>query len=499
MNGEIEDVAFRRAIEGTAEWISQYFSHPESYPVLSQVEPGEICGAFPAEAPLEGRSFDEILADFQDKILPGITHWNHPSFYAYFAISGSYPGILAELLSAALNVNGMLWKTSPAVTEIEELSLRYLRQMLGLGHDYFGIILDTASTSSLIAIAAAREALNELHIRQRGLAGRNDVPRLILYCSQEAHASIEKAAIVLGIGTENVRKIAVDQTYRMDPTELERQVETDSRNGCSPFCVIATVGTTSTTSVDPVPRIAEICRKYGLWLHVDAAYAGVAAMLPEKRDTLEGCTRADSLVVNPHKWLFTPIDLSAFYCRRPAVLKDAFSLVPEYLRTPEESDVTNLMDYGFQLGRRFRALKLWMVINYYGRRGLESMIREHIRLANVFKSWIEDSESFELMAPVPFSTICFRFRPVKHPPARTKHSNDEGEEILDRINEALLNEVNQSGEAFLSHTKLAGRFTLRCAIGNIRTRQAHVEKLCRLLEEKSRVVLQRFSRPDRGA
>ncbi|NIM19855.1 MAG: amino acid decarboxylase [Candidatus Latescibacteria bacterium] len=488
-----EDESFRRAIDQATQWIVRYFNQPEAYPVLSRVKPGDIRDAFPNTPPEEGRNYDELLEDFRTKILPGITHWNHPSFFAYFAITGSYPGILGELLSAALNINGMLWRTSPALTEIEDLSLDYLRNMLGIDEQFFGLILDTASTSSLIAMAAARESISELQIREKGLAGRTDVPRLRVYCSQEAHSSIDKAAIVLGVGSENVKKIGVDSEYRMDPSALERLIEEDVRKGYKPFCVVATVGTTSTTSVDPVAEIAEICMKHDLWLHVDAAYAGVAAILPEKKDTLAGCQLADSFVVNPHKWLFTPIDLSAFYCKRRSILRNAFSLVPEYLRDAEGPDVTNLMDYGFQLGRRFRALKLWMVINYYGRQGLENHIREHMRLADVFKAWVERNESFELMAPVPFSTVCFRYRPITGLPEDILNSEENREAAFDRANERLLEEVNRTGKAFLSHTKLHGKFTLRCAIGNIRTRESDINNLCLLLQEKAEAVLARFS------
>jgi aromatic-L-amino-acid decarboxylase len=488
-NNRSEDDAFRDCMDQVTQWIVHYFNHPESYPVLAQVQPGDIRSKFPNECPEHGCSFEDLIEDFQNKILPGITHWNHPAFYAYFAITGSYPGIVAETLTAALNVNGMLWRTSPSLTEIEQLSLNYLRQMLGLEPIPFAMILDTASTSSLLAIAAAREMMENLDIRNKGLAGRSDVPPLIVYCSQEAHSSIEKAAIVLGIGRDNVRRISTDSQFRMRSSELEKCIERDVASGKKPLCVVATVGTTSTTSVDPVSDIAVICGKHGIWLHVDAAYAGIAAILPEKRDTLAGCNAADSLVVNPHKWLFTPIDLSAFYCRRPSVLKNALSLIPEYLRVSEGSEVTNLMDYGFQLGRRFRGLKLWMVINYYGRRRLMELIRNHIRLANNFKSWVERSESFELMAPVPFSTVCFRFYPSQGKQHAESNSSRSIDADIDELNERLLEAINTTGEAFLSHTKIRGKFTLRCAIGNIRTEQTHLDSLCKILEETSTNLL----------
>jgi aromatic-L-amino-acid decarboxylase len=478
-----EEEAFRDGMDRVTRWIVHYFNHPDSYPVLAKVRPGEIRSKFPDDCPEHGRPIDDLLGDFEEKILPGVTHWNHPAFYAYFAITGSYPGIIAETLTAALNVNGMLWRTSPSLTEIEELALNYLRQMLALDSIPFAMIVDTASTSSLLAMAAARETIENLNVRDRGLAGRKDVPPLVVYCSEEAHSSIEKAAIVLGIGRNNVRRIGTDADYRLRADRLEEHVLRDIASGKKPLCVVATVGTTSTTSVDPVPAISEICGKYGIWLHVDAAYAGIAAILPEKRDTLAGCNAADSLVVNPHKWLFTPIDTSAFYCRNPSALRNALSLVPEYLRANEGSEVTNLMDYGFQLGRRFRGLKLWMVINYYGRRGLQKLVRRHIQLASEFKDWVERSESFELMARVPFSTVCFRFRPRRESSSPADALHESSEAVVDNMNERLLAAINATGKVFLSHTKIRGNYTLRCAIGNIRTERKHIADLCNILEE----------------
>jgi aromatic-L-amino-acid decarboxylase len=477
---------FRSAVERATGWMVDYFSHPERYPVLSRVKPGAVSAALPPRPPEDGRTFQALLDDFEQTIVPGITHWNHPSFFAYFAISGSMPGILGEYLSAALNVNGMLWRTSPALTELEIVTLGYLRDMLGLPESLFGMILDTASTSSLVALAAAREALPDLQIRIKGMAGRPDLPPLVLYTSRESHSSVEKAAIVLGIGQDNVRKIGVDDRLRMDAGELERRIEQDLASGKRPFCVVATVGTTSSTSIDPVPAIAAVCRRFSLWLHVDAAYAGIAAILPEMRLVLDGCQQADSLVVNPHKWLATPIDLSAFYCRKPEILKNAFSLIPEYLRTGDEGEVTNLMDYGFQLGRRFRALKLWMVINYFGVKGLQSMIRGHLQLAKVLAARIEESPLFELMAPVPFSTLCFRFNPYLQAAGVPVAEDRERERELQRLNETLLETVNATGSVYLSHTQLNGKYALRCAIGNMRTARKHIDALWEILDTEAR-------------
>jgi len=468
--------SFRRDGHRVIDWIAEYLAHPERYPVLAQVEPGQIKRSLAKEPPENPEPFESVLQDVDATIAPGLTHWNHPGFFAYFSISGSEPGILGELLCAAFNVNAMLWRTSPAATELEEVALDWLRQLVGLPAEFMGLINDSASVSSLCAIAAAREALG-LRIRQEGLAGRPELPRLRLYTSEHAHSSIEKAAIVLGIGQAGVKKIAVDDEFRLRSDALEAAVEEDVRAGWKPFCVVATVGTTSTTSIDPVPEIAAICERHKLWLHVDAAYGGAAAILPEKRSALAGCERADSIVVNPHKWLFVPLDCSAFYCRRPGILREAFSLVPEYLRTPEEDSVRNFMDYGIQLGRRFRALKLWMVLRAFGVEGLRQHLRAHIALADQFRRWIEASSDFELLAPVPFSVVCLRSQPNDLP------SRPEAEAYLNLLNEKLLESVNRTGEVFLSHTALDGKFTLRLAIGNLRTTEAHVRRAWELLQE----------------
>jgi aromatic-L-amino-acid decarboxylase len=467
MMGDMPEAEWLEHGRWAVEWVARYLAHPERYPVLAQSQPGAVRGALPPAPPRGGEAMAAITADFERLILPGITHWNHPSFFAYFAITGSAPGILGELLSAALNVNGMLWKTSPAATELEETVMDWLRQMLGLPQGLFGIIMDTASVATLCAIAAAREAVAAHPFREEGMAGG---PRLRLYTSEQAHSSVEKAAITLGLGRRGVRTIPVDREFRMDPAALRRAVADDRAGGWRPFCVVAFVGTTSTTSVDPVPAIADVCEAEGMWLHVDGAYAGMAAIAPEFRWALAGCERADSIVVNPHKWLFTPIDCSAVYCRRPEVLRGAFSLVPEYLRTTEaaQDGVHDLMNYGVQLGRRFRALKLWFIIRYFGWDGLAARIREHIRLGQEVARWVDADPNFERLAPTPFSTVCFRYRP---PTLRGQAGEDER---LDRLNSALLDAVNASGRAYLSHTRLEGRLALRMAIGNIRTTEAHV-------------------------
>jgi aromatic-L-amino-acid decarboxylase len=402
-------------------------------------------------------------------VLPGVTHWNHPGFFAYFANSSTAPAILGEMLAATLNVNGMLWKTGPAATELEMVALDWLRQLLGLPDGLFGVIQDTASAATLVALAAAREAIPGFDVRRHGLSGR---PKLRMYASEHAHSSVEKAGIVLGIGQEGLRKVPVDEAFRMDVDALRRAVAEDRAAGVRPFAVTATVGTTSTTSIDPVRRIAEVCAREGLWLHVDAAYAGSAAAAPDLRFVLDGCDRADSLVTNPHKWLFVPVDCSVLYTSRPDVVKGAFSLVPDYLRTPEEAIAPNLMDYGVSLGRRFRALKLWMVMRAFGADGIAARIRRHVELAQAFRSWVEADPAFEVAAPSPLSVVCFRGRFRGVPDAE-----------VDRRNLAAMEAVNRSGEAYLSHTVLGGRTILRLAIGNIHTEERHVRRAWELLRE----------------
>jgi aromatic-L-amino-acid decarboxylase len=441
---------FRRFAHESVDWIADYLSHPERYPVLSKMAPGELVDALPRRGPEQGESMERLLEDFESLIVPAITHWNHPGFMAYFANTAPGPGIIAELLSASLNANAMLWKTSPAATELEQVVLDWLRQWMGLPDGTFGIIFDTASTSSMHAIAAARE-LADPEARTLG-ASRG----LTLYCSEEAHSSIEKGAMAIGIGQRNVRKIGTDAEFRMRPEALAAAVEADIAAGLRPFCVVATVGTTSTTSIDPVPAIADIAARHRLWLHVDAAYAGAAAIVPEFRHIMDGVERADSVVMNPHKWFFTPFDLSAFYTRRPDILRRAFSLVPEYLRTAEDGRAVNYMNYGVPLGRRFRALKLWFVMRYYGREKMADAIRAQIGWAQELAAAVDADPNFERTAPAPLSVVCFRY----------KGTDDE--------NRRLLEAVNASGEFFLSHTVLRGKFTLHLAIGNMGTTREHV-------------------------
>jgi aromatic-L-amino-acid decarboxylase len=465
--GDMDPEAFRREAHRVADWIADYLADSHRYPVLSQIAPGDIVRALPDAAPIAGESFDTIFDDFERIIVPGITHWNHPGFFAYFSITGSGPGILAEFLAAALNVQAMLWRTSPAATELEQVTLAWLRKLVHLPDDFEGVIYDTASVSTLHALAAARERVAP-NVRAQGLSGRYRV-----YCSDQTHSSIDKAVILLGLGHDALRKIASDSDFKMQVPALAAAIDEDRGAGLIPLAVVATVGTTSSTSVDPVAAVSELCKQEKIWLHVDAAYAGVAAMVPGYEHILEGAGSADSVVLNPHKWLFTPFDLSVLYTRHMDVLRSAFSLTPDYLQTTEVSPVRNLMDTGVQLGRRFRALKLWMVLRHFGAAGLRARLSEHMRLARLFAGWVDASPEFERLAPVPFSVVCFR----SIPPALI---SDQA--ALDAHNEKLLDSVNRTGSVFLSHTRLNGRYCLRLAVGNLHTTEQHVAQAWELLK-----------------
>jgi len=487
--GDLDLEAFRAAGHEVVDWIAEYLARIEDYPVLSRARPGSIRQRLPAYPPEKPEPLSRILDDFRQVILPGITHWNHPGFMAYFSSSGSMPGILGELLIAALNVNAMLWRASPAATELEETALDWLREMLGLPQGFDGIITDSASMSSFLAVATAREAA-QLPAREAGTGGPPDQPRLCVYASEEAHSSVQKATIAAGLGRDGFRAVPVDADFRMRCDALASMITHDLAEGWRPACIVATVGTTSTTSIDPVAAIADVCQSHGTWLHVDAAHAGVAAILPEMRYVLNGCERADSIVVNPHKWLFTPLDCSALYTRRADLFKRAFSLVPEYLRTAEgeREAVRDYMDYGVQLGRRFRALKLWMVIRAFGVNGLRERIREHIRIGQQFASWVDADREFERLAPVPLSTVCFRFCPETVRGQRDPST----ERYVDDLNQALLDAVNDTGEVFLSHTKLRDLYALRLQVSQLRTEERHVRRAWSLIRENaSRIARER--------
>src|SRR5882724_4260259 len=451
----VED--FRRAGHQTVDWVAEYLSTVAEMPVLAQTKPGELLDALPQSAPEQGESFAAILRDFDQLVMPAVTQWNHPRFFAYFACTGSTPAILAEMLAAALNTNGLHWKTSPAVAELEQRALDWLRQWIGLPEGWFGIIYDTASTSSMHAIVCAREMVAP---EARSDGSRGD---LVLYTSAQSHNSVEKGAIAVGLGQKNVRKVPVDAEFRMRADALASMIEEDKAAGKRPFCVVSTVGTTSSTSIDPVPQIADIAEKHNMWLHVDAAYAGAAAILPEHRYIMAGVDRAHSLVFNAHKWLLTPIDFSAFYTRRPDILRRAFSLSLEILKTHDDPRAHNLMDYGVPLGHRFRALKLWFVMRYFGRERVEAMLRMHIQWAQDFAALVDAHPKFERVAPVPFSVVCFRY----------KGSDAE--------NQAIQEKINQSGRVFISGTVLNDTFVLRLAIGNLATKWSDVQEAWELL------------------
>jgi aromatic-L-amino-acid decarboxylase len=438
-------------------WIDDYYREGRRYPVLSRAKPGDLTRALPAEAPEQGEPMMRLLDDFESQIIPGITHWNHPRFFAYFAISAAPATVLAEALAAALDVNAMLWRTSPAATELEEVTLSWLRRMLGLPDAFHGIIYDTASISGFTALAAARERL-DLDIRARGMAGRDDLPRLRVYITEHTHSHIEKGAIALGIGRDNVIKIPCDDAFAMRPEALAAQIDADVAAGYRPMCAVATVGTTSTTSSDPVAALRDVTRERDVWLHVDAAYGGPAAILPEFRWLLDGAHGADSIVLNPHKWLFIPVDLSVLYVRDPGLLERTFSLVADFLETPE-TDVRNYMNYGLQLGRRFRALKLWFALRNYGVSGMQVRLRRHIALAQEFATWVAAEPGWQVLAPHPLSVVCFRYAP----------DAEADPEAVDLANMAIMDRVNAGGEVYLSATRLHGRVALRIAIGNERT------------------------------
>lgn len=501
--GDLSPEEFRDAASRVAEWVAHYRERVEELPVLARVSPGETAALLPASAPEDAEPLEAIVDDLDRIILPGLTHWNHPGFLAYFASCSSAAGILAEFVVAALGVNAMLWRTSPAATELEVRVIDWLRELLGLPAAFEGVILDTASTSSFTALLAAREAAG-VDSRELGLAGRSDMPPLLVYVSEQAHSSLEKATIAAGLGRRSLRRIETDDRYAMDARSLERRLRADLEAGAQPTMVCATIGTTSSNAVDPVMRIADICERANVWLHVDAAYAGPAAMLPEKRGLFAGWDRADSLVVNPHKWMATPMDCSVLLFRDRQPFRASLALTPEYLSS-EQQGVLDLMDVGLALGRRFRGLKLWFLFRQLGATGLRAMLRRHIHLAADFAHRISLDPRFELAAPVPFSTVCFRARPGARLEAAEgqrgeglgereaaqggdRVSNDvEGPDEATESNEwnrELMARVNRRGPVFLSHTVLDDRYTLRLAVGSVHTEARHVEAAYRILCEE---------------
>jgi aromatic-L-amino-acid decarboxylase len=477
--GDMGAAEFRRGARRVADRVADYLDRLESFPVMPDLQPGDIRSRVPEGPPGEPEPLDTILDDYGRLIEPNITHWQHPGFMGYFPSVASGPGILGEWLATGLNSNVMFWKNAPASTELEERVVGWLRRMLGLPGEFDGMFTDTASVSTLLATVAARHAVPGLDSRDSGLAGRPELRRLRIYASAEAHISVDKAAIVTGVGREGVRRIPVDARYRMRPDALEQAIVEDRGNGWQPFLVVGTLGTTSSTSIDPAADLAAICERESLWLHLDAAYGGAAAIVPELRPLFSGWERADSIVFNPHKWLFTPFDASLLLFRRPDVFRSAFSLVPEYLMDSSVEGAHNYSEYGIQLGRRFRALKLWTLIRYFGTEGLAARIRGHCKMALELASWVDDHEDWERLAPVPLSTICFRFRPA----GLSGRDDEATRKQLDAWNAEILDQINGSGRFYLSSTRLRECFTLRVALGNPRAGRKHVEGCWKLLVE----------------
>lgn len=468
---------FRKHGHELIDWVADYLDGSERYPVLSRSLPGEIRQQLPEHPPRQGEPMASILADFRDIILPGITHWNHPRFFAYFPANNSGPSILGELLSAGLGINAMLWQTSPAATELEETVTAWLAEMLALPHEFQGVIQDTASTATLCALVCARERATSFSINRLGPEGLAGAGALRIYASGEAHSSVLKGARIAGFGSQNVVPVAVNEDLALDPQDLERLIKGDLEAGLIPCCVCATVGTTSSTAIDPLPAMGEIARRHGLWFHVDAALAGSAAIVPEFRWILNGIEAADSFVFNPHKWLLTNFDCSAYFVRDAQHLQQVMAINPEYLKTGQDHQVNNFRDWGIPLGRRFRALKLWFVLRSYGTSGLQELIREHIRLAQLFSRWIREDSQWELLAPVPLNTVCFRWNP-----------GQLMEDNLDSVNQQLMDLTNAEGTTYLTHTKIKGVFALRVAIGQTTTRERHVSEAWSKLKQISRKV-----------
>lgn len=459
---------FREEAHKIVDWIADYYNNIEKYPVKASCKPGSIFSQIPDSPPEDPENMENIFGDFENIILPGITHWQSPSFFAYFPANSSFPSILAEMLSSALGAQCMKWETSPAATELEEAVMIWLRKMTGLPENYTGVIQDTASTSTLCAILTAREKASEFLINRSGMENQ---PVMRVYCSSEAHSSVEKAVKIAGIGNKNLVKIGLDDDFRMKPDLLEKEITADISNGYKPVCVVAALGTTGSTSVDPLAEIAEVCKKYNVWLHVDAAMAGSALLLPEYRWMIKGIEHADSLVFNPHKWLFTNFDCSAYFVKDSESLINTFKLVPEYLKTQIPGHVNDYSNWGIQLGRRFRALKLWFVIRSFGVKTLREKLRKHIAIAAELKEQIENHPDFELMAPVLFNLVCFRCHPAD--------VNDESK--LNDLNEKLLLELNKSGKIYISHTKLNGKYTLRIVTGQTHVDFRHAREAWKLI------------------
>jgi aromatic-L-amino-acid decarboxylase len=461
----MDEESFRQYGYKFVDWVVDYFAKIGELPVKSPLNPGDVRKKLPAKPPIRSESMDKVFQDFQDIVLPGISHWQHPSWFAYFPANNSPPSILAELLTAGIGAQCMVWQTSPAAAELEEVVLDWLRQMLGLPEGMTGVIQDTASTATLVALLSAREKVTNFAANLKGIQNP-----LTIYASEETHSSIEKGVKIAGYGKENLRYIPTDEKFAMVPEKLAETIAEDKKRGFQPACVVGTVGTTSSTAVDPLDKIGKICRSHNVWFHVDAAFSGTAAILPEKKWMLDGVEYVDSFVFNPHKWMLTNFDCSAYFVKDEGVLIRTFEIHPEYLKTGVDAEVKNFRDWGIQLGRRFRALKLWFVIRSYGVEGLQKIVREHIRLAEMVRDWVEQDERFELMAPVPVSLVCFRL------------NDGRKEDQLNELNKIFLERLNQTGKLLLTQTSLRGKYVLRMSIAARLTEERHVREAWRLIQ-----------------
>ena len=459
---------FKKEAGPVVDWIDRYMNNIKSLPVKSKIEPGDIYAAIPDEAPLKSESMEQIMEDFDHIILPGVTHWQHPGFHAYFPANSSVESVLAETLTSAMGAQCMIWETSPAAAELEQRMMEWLRDAMGIPGSYEGVIQDSASSASLVSLITAREVATGFRSNEDGVP-----PNLRVYCSKETHSSIEKGVAVCGIGTKNLVKIGVDQQMRMDPTELETRIHEDLEAGLRPCAVVAAIGTTGTVAVDPLEEIAAICKKYGIWLHVDAAYAGTALLLPEYRWMIKGIEQADSFVFNPHKWMFTNFDCSVYLVKNAELLIKTFEILPEYLKTKTRGAVNDYRDWGVPLGRRFRALKLWFVIRSFGLEGIREKLRSHIQMNNNFSLALEQIDSMHLPLKPFLNFTCFRLQA----------EGVETPDALNRLNEAFLEEINKGGKLFLTHTKIDGLYTLRMLIGQTYVEEGDVERALDLIRE----------------
>jgi aromatic-L-amino-acid decarboxylase len=480
----MDSKAFRFYAHQLVDWMADYLEQVEKLPVKSRSEPGDILKKLPDKAPQSSENMETIFQDFLKVIMPGVTHWQSPNFFAYFPANSSYPSILAEMLTATLGAQCMKWETSPAAAELEEKVLNWLREMTGLPRYFQGVIQDSASSATLVAILSAREKFSDYQINEKGLKYAENFR---VYCSAETHSSIEKAVKIAGLGSHNLVKVPVDKDFRMDVMALKNAVDSDIKMGHKPMCVVATLGTTGPTSIDPLDEIASVCSRYSLWLHVDAAFAGSALILPDYRWMIRGIDYADSFVFNPHKWLFTNFDCSAYFVKDKYALLRTLQIVPEYLKTNVQGKVNDYCDWGIPLGRRFRALKLWFVIRSYGVEGLQNKLRHHLALAEKLTTAVQADPDFEVMAPVTLNLVCFRYHP----------SGMDDQTILNNINELMLKSINQSGKAYLSHTRLNGNFVLRMVVAQTRVELRHVEAAWKLIRQKASQIVIEPEKPNK--